>query len=104
MAEDYNVHIKKHDREEEELRELKELLKKDIELSERILEMSEYIKNFVFWQKVFSVLKILLIVVPLVLGLIYLPPLIKKAFEPYQELLNIQREIRELPGFLQYLR
>ena len=96
MAEDYNTHIKKHDRTEQELDELRELLKKNIELSEKILDQSEYIKKFVFWQKILGVVKIALIAVPLILGLVYLPPLIKKAFEPYKELLNIQGELNSL--------
>ena len=41
-----------------------------------------------FWQNVWSFLKILIIVVPIVIGIIYLPPLLKGVFQQYQSLLG----------------
>ena len=40
------------------------------------------------WQRIWSVVKIFIILVPLLLGLIYLPPLFQQVFSQYEQLLN----------------
>ena len=69
---------------------LEELLKKNIELSEEILKISKKVNNFVVWQKIFSLLKILIIFVPLILGYYYLLPYFKELQGVYSELLGLQ--------------
>ena len=54
-----------------------ELLRRNLELSEEILKKTEYIKTYVKWQKIWGIINILLIVTPIILGIVYLPPLIK---------------------------
>lgn len=56
--------------------EQNELLRHNIELSEEILDRTEYIKKYIKWQKVWGVVKVLVIIIPLLLGALYLPPLI----------------------------
>jgi hypothetical protein len=41
------------------------------------------IHRWIIIDKVFSIIKVILIVVPLVIGLIYLPPLIRQVFNAY---------------------
>ncbi|HBI97137.1 MAG: hypothetical protein US83_C0007G0036 [Candidatus Falkowbacteria bacterium GW2011_GWC2_38_22] len=72
-----------------EISELKELIEKNIKLSEEVLEISKKINGFVFWQRIFGVLKILIIFIPLILGAIFLPPLLKDVFNSYKELLGL---------------
>ncbi len=72
--------------------DIRELIKKNLELTEEILVMTKKIRSFVFWERIFGILKLLVIVVPLVLGLIYLPALLQNAFAPYQELLNMNQQ------------
>lgn len=72
--------------------EIRELLKKNLELTEKILKLTERLDKFRKWQQVYGFLKILIIVVPIILGIIYLPALLGKALEPYKELLNIGGE------------
>ena len=69
--------------------ELKKLVKKNLELNKEMHDMVKYIKKFIIFQQIFGVIKVLLIVVPLVLGIIYLPPLIKDALKQYQSLIGI---------------
>jgi len=69
--------------------EIKELLEKNLAVSNEILSTSKYIKNYVIWSQVMGVIKIILIVVPLVLGGLYLAPILKNALEQYQNLLNL---------------
>ena len=69
--------------------EIKKLLEKNLKLNEEILERLKKVHRFVIWQRVMGFVKILLIVVPLVLGLIYLPAILENALAPYKELLNV---------------
>ncbi|HNX10711.1 MAG TPA: hypothetical protein PKI61_01055 [bacterium] len=68
----------------------RDLLIRQIELSESILERTKYIKRYIIWQKVFGWIKFFLILIPLLIGLFYLPPLIKQLTGTYQELLSGQ--------------
>jgi len=69
--------------------EIKKLLEQNLRLSAEIYKQTKYIKGYVFWAQIFSVLKILIIVVPIVIGIIYLPPLLKGAFDQYKGLLGV---------------
>jgi len=76
--------------------EIKEVLKKNLELTQDTHRMVKKINKFIIWQQVIGVIKILLIIVPLVAGFIYLPGLLKNAFEPYKELLEVGQEGQEI--------
>lgn len=69
--------------------EIKKLIKKNLELTQEIYEMVKSIKRYVIWQRIFTSLKILIILVPIILGIIYLPPIIKDAFKQYRELIGV---------------
>lgn len=70
--------------------EIKKILEQNLELNKAIYKHTKYIKNYVFWAQIAGVIKILLIVTPIVLGIIYLPPLLENLFEQYKGLLGIQ--------------
>lgn len=70
-------------------RELKKLLQENLEISKELDKTTRKIKSWLAWQRILGVVKIILIVIPIILGIIYLPPLISKVIEPYRELLNI---------------
>jgi len=70
--------------------ELKKLLEENLKLTKEIHTMTKGIKSFVLWQRIFGVLKLLIIVVPIVLGIIYLPSLIESIQQRYQEILGIE--------------
>jgi len=80
--------------------DIKKLLEKNLELTEDIHEMTKKIKSYILWQKVFSIIKILIILVPIILGIIYLPPLLRDVFDQYRELLNIGGTGLDLQGLL----
>ena len=79
-------------------KDMGELLKKNLELNEEMYKMIKSIKRYVITQRIFGILKLLIIVVPIILGLIYLPPLIKSAIAPYQELLGDSPWANLIPG------
>lgn len=71
---------------------LKNLFEENQRLLEEVKANTEYIKKYIFWSKVMGVLKILLIVVPLIFGILYLPSLLNNTLEPYKELLGISSD------------
>lgn len=81
--------------------EIKKILEKNLELNEEIREMMKGIKRYIMWQRVWGVIKIIIIIGPIIVGLIYLPPLIKDALGQYQNLLGISAGNTQLgPGNL----
>jgi len=68
--------------------EIKEMLEENLKLTQEIHEMTKKIKHFITFQKVMSFIYFIIIVVPIVLSIIYLPPLIKSFMEQYQNLLG----------------
>ena len=73
-------------------KELRKLLQENLEISKELQEMTKKINRWVVWQRFWSVLKILIIVIPIVIGVLYLPPLVHKMVEPYQQLLNFGKD------------
>ncbi|MFH1522640.1 MAG: hypothetical protein ABIE43_02360 [Patescibacteria group bacterium] len=67
---------------------IKELLEKNLELSQDMHKMVKSIKNYVIGQRIWFVIKLLIIAIPLIVGFIYLPPLLKDLFVQYKELLG----------------
>ena len=65
-----------------------ELLKKNLEMTQEIYEMTKKIKRHITFQKIVSLIYFLIIVVPIILSIIYLPPLLKGMVGPYMDLLD----------------
>jgi len=68
--------------------EIKDLLEKNLKYAKAIYWSTEKIRRYIFWQRIFGLIKILIIVVPLIFAAIYLPPLLQGLFAPYAELLK----------------
>lgn len=68
--------------------DLKKLLELSLQKNEEILKISKDIKQYIKWQQIWSTLRLLLVIVPIVLGFIYLPPILKDLFESYRGLLG----------------
>jgi hypothetical protein len=69
--------------------ELKELLKKNVEMTEEILKISKMLKRNIVFQQIYGIIKVIFIVVPIVLGIIYLPTIYNNLTEMYQEILKM---------------
>ncbi|MBU4332780.1 hypothetical protein KKD19_02310 [Patescibacteria group bacterium] len=68
--------------------ELLKLLKENLEYNKAIYKMSKKTKKFILTLQIMSIVKLLLIVVPVILAIIYLPSLLQNWIGPYQELLG----------------
>lgn len=67
---------------------LEKLLKQNLAISQEILDISRYIKRYVFWRRIIGFAQVLIILVPIVLGIIYLPPMIEKGLDNINNNIN----------------
>lgn len=65
--------------------DLAALLQANLAMTKEIQAMVKHINTYVAWQRLFGWIKLILILVPLIIGVIYLPPLIR---DYYQQLLQ----------------
>ncbi|MDO8668533.1 MAG: hypothetical protein Q7K35_05630 [bacterium] len=72
-----------------ETEQIKKLLEENLEYSKEIYTMTRKIKSYITFQKVMSVIYILLIIVPIILSILYLPPLLKGVFDQYKDVLGV---------------
>lgn len=68
--------------------EILKLLKENLEISQEILRLSQKVQRYIFWQRIIGWFYIVLIVGPIILAIIYLPPLLKNTISQYQDLLG----------------
>ncbi len=85
--------IKKLGEELEREDDIRELLEENLEKMEDLAKDVRYIKKYIFWAKVGGFLKILLIVLPIILGYLYLQPLLNSALKQYEDLLGIKNTV-----------
>lgn len=65
-------------------------MEENLALTKEIYAMTKKIKGYIVFQKVMSLVYIMLIVVPIILSIIYLPPLLNGLFNQYKDILGIQ--------------
>lgn len=82
--------------------QIKKILEENLELNKEMHKMLKSIKRFMVVQRVAFVLKVLILLIPLILGIVYLPPIIKEympkinqTIDSYQSLLNVGESIPE---------
>jgi len=66
------------------------------ELLWKIYENTEKTRKYLMWNRIFSIIKILIIVIPLTIAIIYLPSYIEKIMAPYQGLLNFNSQGQQI--------
>jgi len=67
--------------------QIKEIIKQQEEIFKRLEKIERHIKI----AKIFTIFKILIIIIPLILAAVYLPPYIEKIVSEYLEILQIMR-------------
>jgi len=78
-----------------ELEEIKNIVAKNRQDIKLLKQDLRRVTSFMRWSQIFGVLKILLIVIPLILGIIYLQPYFKQIVEGYQQLLNTFQSLND---------
>ena len=69
-------------------KDIRELLEENQQLLKLILHQTLKTRKYIFWGRTISLLYIVFLVAPIVVAIIYLPPLFEKVISPYQELLG----------------
>ncbi len=69
--------------------ELKDLMIKSIKWSEAVYNQNKKIQRNMMWMSVAGFIRLFLILVPLIIGIIYLPPLLSGVWAQYQSVLGI---------------
>ncbi|PIR03169.1 MAG: hypothetical protein COV60_01760 [Candidatus Magasanikbacteria bacterium CG11_big_fil_rev_8_21_14_0_20_43_7] len=69
--------------------ELAELMKKNIQWSEAIFQQNKKIARTLKWSMIGSYLRLALILIPLIIGIIYLPPLLSAVWSQYQSVIGL---------------
>lgn len=80
--------------------ELQALLEQQLARTAVLEKQVKKINTYIRWQWIFITLKIIVIAVPIVLGIIYLPPLLQDVLSPYQELLGNVQQLNTTAGKL----
>ena len=78
----------------QEERNWEKLLQENLELTRQIKKEVDDIKRHIFWSKVWGFTKLLLIIVPLIIGYIYLIPVFGNVLEQYTDLLDLKQGIQ----------
>jgi hypothetical protein len=73
--------------------EIKKLLEENLRLTREIHDMVGKIKHYVNFQKFISLFYFIIIVAPIVIGIIYLPPIIKNMFSQYEQALDMPADV-----------
>jgi hypothetical protein len=77
--------------------DIRALLEENLAVSKEILEKAKYIKRYIVWRKVINwVILLLFVVLPIVLTIIYLPPLIKQLTGSYQGMMDQVQSVQGL--------
>lgn len=71
-----------------EEQEIINLIKKNLELTQENNRLMKKVNRYIVWTQVIGVIKIIIIIVPIILGLIYLPSIFGDLIEQYRDLLQ----------------
>ncbi|MEK7202963.1 MAG: hypothetical protein AAB653_01480 [Patescibacteria group bacterium] len=69
--------------------EIKKLLEKNIKLTEETHAMAKKIKGYLAFQHLLGIFYLIMIIAPIILGIIYLPPLLGDLIDQYKTVLDI---------------
>ncbi len=69
--------------------DLQEILAENNRLLQEVKAGNEKILSYLRWSRIWSLLRLLIIVIPIILGILYLRPYFQNAFSAYHDLLGI---------------
>lgn len=67
----------------QEQNEMQKLIKDNFEYTKACYALLEKLNRWLFWHHIYTAIKIIVIGVPLILGIIYLPPFFVKYLKPF---------------------
>ena len=83
--------------------DIKELLEENIRLSKAVLASTEKTRKYMRWMRAMAYLRVLLIAIPLILAILYIPPFLGKLSETFGSLyggeqFNIVNQLKNPAG------
>ena len=69
-----------------ESEDIKAMLAENLEMNKEILVYVKKINTYIGWQRIYGWVKFFIILIPIIIGVLYLPPFIRDA---YQQLINL---------------
>ena len=76
------------------------IIEKKIEKQEKILQellkQSKKNQKTLSWLRIIGVVKVIIILAPIILAIIYLPPFVKKAIEKYKEVIPGLEKVQDI--------
>jgi len=70
---------------EKKMKKLELIMNENLELNKETHKMMKTVKNYVLFERIFFLTKVILIFIPIILGFIYLPPFLKESLSSIQE-------------------
>lgn len=77
-----------HGEKEASYQRLIRLVEENIRTNKEILLGLAEIKRYIRWQRIWATLRFLIILVPIILGIIYLPPFVRDFIDNYRQYLD----------------
>ena len=68
--------------------DIKKLLEQNIALTSEVMAKLDKINRYIFWQRLTSIIYLILILAPLIFAAFYLPPLINTYLGQYKDVLD----------------
>ena len=72
----------------ESTEDIKKILTENLRLTREIHKLVLSVRRYLLWQRVMSIVYLIILIAPIVLALIYLPPLLKPYLDQYSQLMN----------------
>lgn len=66
------------------------------EILQSLLEQNKKTQRTLNWLRVIGVIKVLVILAPIILAIIYLPPFVRKAIEKYEDVVPGLEKVQEM--------
>ncbi|MBU4421919.1 hypothetical protein L6259_03215 [Candidatus Parcubacteria bacterium] len=84
-------------------KDVQSLLEENIKLSKAILHSTEKTRKALQWMKIMSLLRIVIIIIPIILALIYIPPFLSQFSETFGsfyggEQFNVLQQLQNFGG------
>ncbi|OIO48599.1 MAG: hypothetical protein AUJ34_02830 [Parcubacteria group bacterium CG1_02_41_12] len=67
---------------------MESIVKENLELTKQVLEYVKKTRRYILFGQILNVIKIVLIIGPIVLAIIYLPPILRQFLSTYSDLLD----------------
>jgi hypothetical protein len=78
------------------MEEIKRLLQKNLEYSKQNHEMLIRVKRYMLIQQILSILKLVLILVPIIIAIFYAVPFLREAAGTYRQLIGDLEQVKDV--------